>query len=65
MNHHLIIIFLGGGLIGVTVQIINCFYVMKIFGAEDKQDDLKSPRGRIITISTGNSNEAHQNNSIQ
>jgi len=58
-------IFLGGGLIGVTVQVINCFYVMKIFGAEDKLGDMKSPSGRIITISTGNSNEEHQNDSIQ
>jgi len=58
-------IFSGGGLLGVTVQVINCFYVMKIFGAEDKRDNMKSPSGRLITISTGNSNEAHQNNSIQ
>ena len=33
---------------------------MKIFEAEDKQDDMKSSSGRITTISTGNSNEAHQ-----
>ena len=65
MNPHKILIFLGGGLIGVTVQIINCFYVMKIFGAEDTQDPSKSPSGRIITISTGDSNEACQNNNIQ
>ena len=38
---------------------------MKIFGAEDKQDPMKSPSGRIITISTGDSNEAYQNNNIQ
>ena len=58
-------IFSGEGLIGVTVQVINCFYVMKIFGAVDRRDDMKSPSGRIITISTGNSNEAHQNNNLQ
>ena len=53
------IVFLGGGLIGVTVQIINCIYVMQIFGTETKPGRIESPSGRPITISIEDSNDVH------
>ena len=53
------IVLLGGGLIGVTVQIINCIYVMQIFGTKAKPGRIESPSGRPVTISIEDSNDVH------
>ena len=59
---------IGGALVGVTVQVINCVFVMQIFGennAKNEMSNKKSPTRRLITISTDNVDQERQNENIQ
>ena len=50
----------AGGLIGATVQMINCIYIMRLFAFDLNQAE--SYRTSDTTIFTGSSNTAFHNN---
>ena len=60
--------FIGGAFVGVTVQVINCIFVMQIFGENNAQNEMsnkKSRTRRLIKISTDNIDQERQNENIQ
>ena len=54
------IFYTAGGLIGATVQTINCIYIMRLFSFDKNKTE--SYRTSDTTIFTGSSNTAFHNN---